>query len=163
MGALNAARLELFRERFREMPRGEVRSTSQGFDGFDLIGCSPVLSAFSEAKAVDTMLQGMDAPFMYGSHYSCPGYVMFWLVRAAPGHLLRLQGGRFDAPDRMFCSIREAWDSVTSSTADVKELIPEFFLSDARCLGRVPHAAKCSCIYIRIAHFVQHPPHHTYG
>lgn len=77
-------------------------------------------------------LQGMDAPFMYGSHYSCPGYVMFWLVRAAPGHLLRLQGGRFDAPDRMFCSIKEAWDSVTSSTADVKELIPEFFLSDAR-------------------------------
>lgn len=78
---------------------------------------------------------------MYGSHYSCPGYVMFWLVRAAPGHLLRLQGGRFDAPDRMFCSIREAWDSVTSSTADVKELIPEFFLSDARsaftCAGAV--------------------------
>lgn len=28
-------------------------------------------------------------PFLYGSHYSCPGYVMFWLVRAAPGHLLR--------------------------------------------------------------------------
>lgn len=69
---------------------------------------------------------------MYGSHYSCPGYVMFWLVRAAPGHLLRLQSGRFDAPDRMFCNIKEAWDSVTSSSADVKELIPEFFLSDAR-------------------------------
>lgn len=69
---------------------------------------------------------------MYGSHYSCPGYVMFWMVRAAPGHLLRLQGGRFDAPDRLFCSIKEAWDSVTASTADVKELIPEFFLSDTR-------------------------------
>ena len=79
---------------------------------------------------------------MYGSHYSCPGYVMFWLVRAAPGHLLRLQGGRFDAPDRMFCSIREAWDSVTSSTADVKELIPEFFLSDARC---PPHGHQEHC------------------
>ncbi|CAK0760340.1 hypothetical protein CVIRNUC_002763 [Coccomyxa viridis] len=85
--------------------------------------------------------EGMDAPFMYGSHYSCPGYVMFWLVRAAPGHLLRLQGGRFDAPDRMFCSIREAWDSVTSSTADVKELIPEFFLSDASFLMNLDHLA----------------------
>ena len=93
------------------------------------------------------MLQGMDAPFMYGSHYSCPGYVMFWLVRAAPGHLLRLQGGRFDAPDRMFCSIREAWDSVTSSTADVKELIPEFFLSDARCLGK---PSPCSKMLLRL-------------
>ena len=81
---------------------------------------------------------------MYGSHYSCPGYVMFWLVRAAPGHLLRLQGGRFDAPDRMFCSVREAWDSVTSSTADVKELIPEFFLSDARC-PRPPSGCTVHC------------------
>lgn len=32
---------------------------------------------------------GADKPFLYGTHYSCPGFVMFWLVRAAPGHLLR--------------------------------------------------------------------------
>jgi hypothetical protein len=32
-----------------------------------------------------------DPPFLYGTHYSCPGYVMFWLVRAAPAHMLRLQ------------------------------------------------------------------------
>lgn len=44
-------------------------------------------------------------PFMYGTHYSTPGYVMYWLVRAAPGHMLRLQNGRFDAPDRLFLSI----------------------------------------------------------
>jgi factor associated with neutral sphingomyelinase activation len=34
---------------------------------------------------------GMPQPFMYGTHYSTPGYVMYWLVRAAPGHMLRLQ------------------------------------------------------------------------
>lgn len=34
-----------------------------------------------------------DPPFLYGTHYSCPGYVMFWLVRAAPAHMLRLQVG----------------------------------------------------------------------
>jgi hypothetical protein len=34
---------------------------------------------------------GMPEPFMYGTHYSTPGYVMYWLVRAAPGHMLRLQ------------------------------------------------------------------------
>ena len=39
-------------------------------------------------------LQGADPPFLYGTHYSCPGYVMYWLVRAAPAHLLRLQNGR---------------------------------------------------------------------
>ena len=44
----------------------------------------------------------------------------------------RLQGGRFDAPDRLFCSMREAWESATTGSADVKELIPEFFLSNSR-------------------------------
>lgn len=71
-----------------------------------------------------------DAPFLYGTHYSCPGYVLFWLVRAAPAHMLRLQGGRFDAPDRLFASVGEAWASASTSPADVKELIPEFYLGD---------------------------------
>ena len=84
------------------------------------------------SKPLQNCLQGADPPFLYGTHYSCPGYVMYWLVRAAPAHLLRLQNGRFDAPDRMFCSIRESWDSVTRNPADVKELIPEFFLSSGR-------------------------------
>ncbi|GAX76319.1 hypothetical protein CEUSTIGMA_g3765.t1 [Chlamydomonas eustigma] len=66
--------------------------------------------------------------FMYGTHYSTPGYVMFWLLRAAPAHMLKLQNGRFDAPDRLFSSIQEAWESVNTSTTDVKELIPEFFI-----------------------------------
>jgi factor associated with neutral sphingomyelinase activation len=73
----------------------------------------------------------MPAPFMYGTHYSTPGYVMFWLVRAAPAHMLRLQGGRFDAPDRLFNSFGDSWNSATSSTTDVKELIPEFFMPGA--------------------------------
>jgi factor associated with neutral sphingomyelinase activation len=65
---------------------------------------------------------------MYGTHYSTPGYVMFWLVRAAPGHMLRLQSGRFDQPDRLFHSIADSWESAISSSTDVKELIPEFFM-----------------------------------
>lgn len=69
-----------------------------------------------------------EPPFMYGTHYSCPGYCLFWLVRAAPCHMLRLQTGRFDAPDRLFCSVKDSWESVLSNPADVKELIPEFFI-----------------------------------
>lgn len=33
--------------------------------------------------------EGAPPPFLYGTHYSNPAYVMFWLVRASPGHLLR--------------------------------------------------------------------------
>jgi factor associated with neutral sphingomyelinase activation len=52
---------------------------------------------------------------------------LYWLVRAAPAHMLRLQAGRFDAPDRLFLSIPDSWDSVLNNPADVKELIPHFF------------------------------------
>ena len=81
VGALNAERLKMLRERMAQM-----KST------------------------------GMP-PFLYGTHYSAPGYVLYWLVRAAPAHHLRLQNGRFDAPDRLFNSVEESWISVLTSTA----------------------------------------------
>eukprot|EP00250_Pteridium_aquilinum_P011894 c20373_g1_i2 orf=431-2884(-) len=93
IGALNAERLSIFKERYTQM-------TEEG---------------------------GPDHPFLYGTHYSTPGYVLYWLVRLAPAHMLRLQNGRFDAPDRLFVSILDSWDSVNNNPADLKELIPEFF------------------------------------
>lgn len=83
----------------------------------------------------------MPEPFMYGTHYSTPGYVMFWLVRAAPGHMLRLQAGKFDSPDRIFNSLAESWHSATTSTTDVKELIPEFFMP-----GEAGASLVCGCM-----------------
>lgn len=65
--------------------------------------------------------------FHFGTHYSTPAYVINYLVRAVPGAMLRLQNGRFDAADRLFNSISEAWEGVSSNQTDVKELIPEFF------------------------------------
>ena len=38
-----------------------------------------------------------------------------------------IQGGRFDHADRLFSSVAKSWQSVMESTADVKELIPEFY------------------------------------
>ena len=65
--------------------------------------------------------------FLYGTHYSTPGYVLYYLVREAPEYQLRLQNGRFDHPDRIFCSIADTWNSVLTNSADFKELIPEFY------------------------------------
>jgi factor associated with neutral sphingomyelinase activation len=65
--------------------------------------------------------------FLYGTHYSTPAYVLYYLVRQAPEYMLRLQNGRFDAPDRMFHSIEETCNSVLNNPTDVKELIPEFY------------------------------------
>ena len=44
-----------------------------------------------------------------------------------PEHMLCLQNGKFDAPDRLFHSVDQCYSCVLSNHADVKELIPEFY------------------------------------
>ncbi|KAL2085290.1 hypothetical protein ACEWY4_018610 [Coilia grayii] len=75
-----------------------------------------------------------DPRFMYGSHYSSPGYVLFYLVRVAPEHMLCLQNGRYDHADRMFNSIAETWKNCLEGATDFKELIPEFYGNDSSFL-----------------------------
>lgn len=36
-------------------------------------------------------------PFLYGCHYSTPGYVVYYLMRSEPQLMLRLQNGKFDS------------------------------------------------------------------
>lgn len=73
-------------------------------------------------------------PFLYGTHYTTPGYVLYYLVRRVPDLMLRLQNGEFDRPDRSFHSMDATWNSVMNNTADLKELIPEFYASDGEFL-----------------------------
>ncbi|MED6255642.1 hypothetical protein ATANTOWER_012611, partial [Ataeniobius toweri] len=79
--------------------------------------------------------RGMPEPrFIYGSHYSSPGYVLFYLVRVAPEHMLCLQNGRYDHADRMFNSVSETWKNCLQGATDFKELIPEFYGNDSSFL-----------------------------
>eukprot|EP00890_Picochlorum_soloecismus_P003469 jgi/Picsp_1/4122/NSC_01632-R1_beach domain-containing protein len=66
--------------------------------------------------------------WMYGSHYSNPGIVVYFKVRQCPELMLKLQGRKFDSPNRMFHSISSTWNSASSQWPnDVKELIPELY------------------------------------
>lgn len=65
--------------------------------------------------------------FIYGSHYSAPGFVLFYLVRLHPNYMLCLQSGRFDHPDRMFNSVPDVYKNCLGNMSDFKELIPEFY------------------------------------
>ena len=38
--------------------------------------------------------------FLYGTHYSTPAFVLYYLVRSRPEQMLHLQAGQFDAADR---------------------------------------------------------------
>ena len=101
VGALNPKRLQGFRERYEYLK--------------------------SESAAAPVGPENAP-PFMYGTHYSSPDTVLFYLIRTEPftSYFLRLQG-RFDVPDRMFCSVNMTWRNCLASTGDIKELIPEFF------------------------------------
>lgn len=73
-----------------------------------------------------------DPKFLYGSHYSTPGFVLYYLVREMPQYMLCLQNGRFDHPDRMFNSVSDTWRNITTNTSDFKELVPQFYDLDSR-------------------------------
>lgn len=116
IGALNPRRLKDFRERYTELKK---------------------LAQEGQGKAGREISLEFPPPFMYGCHYSSPGYVVFYLMRSDPQLMLRLQNGRFDAPDRLFWSIQDTWKSVLALPTDVKELIPEFYSNDATFLVNI--------------------------
>jgi hypothetical protein len=99
---------------------------------------SKPMGALSEARAqlvkdrFDSFHDPTTPPFHWGSHYSSSGTVCYFLSRVEPfaSHLIDLQGGRWDDPDRMFHSVADAWNIASNgSTAQVMELVPEFFYS----------------------------------
>lgn len=68
--------------------------------------------------------------FLYGTHYSTPAYVISFLLRKNPLHMIKLQSGNFDNPNRLFHSVNKEWKSVLENAGNVRELIPEFYMND---------------------------------
>jgi len=69
IGALNAERFQDFKKRYDGMVQQQSNHATQHHN--------------------------QDAPFMYGTHYSAPGYVLYYLLRVMPEHMLCLQNGEF--------------------------------------------------------------------
>jgi len=64
----------------------------------------------------------------FNTHYSTSGFVLYYLVRINPftaGHI-KLQTNKFDSPRRIFNSMENYLQAMTSSEEN-RELIPEFF------------------------------------
>lgn len=57
----------------------------------------------------DRYIQMPEPKFLYGTHYSNPGYVIGYLVRKNPQYMIKLHGGKFDHPDRMFHCMKTDW------------------------------------------------------
>ncbi|KPI88284.1 hypothetical protein ABL78_2646 [Leptomonas seymouri] len=78
-----------------------------------------------------------DVPSHYFTHYSSPAVTLYFLIRLPPYTALSilLQGGHFDHADRMFHSVQASYKAVTTSTQDVRELIPELFYLPELCIN----------------------------
>jgi hypothetical protein len=78
-----------------------------------------------------------DVPSHYFTHYSSPAVTLYFLIRLPPYTTLAilLQGGHFDHADRMFHSVQATFKAVTTSTQDVRELIPELFYLPELCIN----------------------------
>ena len=76
-----------------------------------------------------------EIPYFYGTHYSNPTLVIFFLARSHPLFNLRLQAGGFGPADRLFQGLNLTWETAYNpGTDDVMELIPEFYSGDGSFL-----------------------------
>ncbi|XP_076787564.1 WD repeat- and FYVE domain-containing protein 4 isoform X4 [Arvicanthis niloticus] len=81
-------------------------------------------------KDVEKIEGDMTVQCHYYTHYSSAIIVASYLVRMPPftQAFCSLQGGSFDVADRMFHSVKNAWESASKENmSDVRELTPEFF------------------------------------
>ncbi|XP_047409355.1 WD repeat- and FYVE domain-containing protein 4 isoform X3 [Sciurus carolinensis] len=81
-------------------------------------------------KEVEKTEGDMTVQCHYCTHYSSAIIVASYLVRMPPftQAFCSLQGGSFDVADRMFHSMKSAWESASrENMSDVRELTPEFF------------------------------------
>ncbi len=69
--------------------------------------------------------ESTEKAFLYGSMYSTPTIVMYYLIRRAPSFLLRLQQTTFGPKDKYITSLPSAWGSTYSQYDELKETVPE--------------------------------------
>jgi hypothetical protein len=83
--------------------------------------------------------------FLYGSHYSSPGGVLYFLMRLEPytTYFRQLGGGKFDNPERQFISFAKAFDGVLTNNNNLKELVsPANHAS-----GGIVNFVVCCCFF----------------
>jgi factor associated with neutral sphingomyelinase activation len=61
-------------------------------------------------------MHDMEDPFLYGTHYSAPGYVLYYLVRSMPEHMLCLQTESSMQPIDCFTAFRTAIHALSPTT-----------------------------------------------
>ncbi|XP_955094.1 neutral sphingomyelinase, putative [Theileria annulata] len=132
IGSLNIERLHLIKKRMYNLfLSNSVNNMDKGSEGNlknrDTSGKN--MNGSKSVKSGDEDLWDMGY-YIYGSHYSTPALIVFFLIRLLPECQLRLYGGRFDSSSRTFNNIQHTYENVMNGHSSFFELIPEFYESD---------------------------------
>uniref|UniRef100_A0A4W6FCV6 Neurobeachin n=1 Tax=Lates calcarifer TaxID=8187 RepID=A0A4W6FCV6_LATCA len=89
---------------------------------------NPKRAAFY-AERYETWDDDSTPPHHYTTLYSTAHSTLMWMLRIEPftTFFLNANDSKFDHPERAFSGIGRAWRNCQRDTADVKELIPEFY------------------------------------
>lgn len=61
-----------------------------------------------------------DPACIYPTHYSTPGYVVYYLIRKIPEFVIKLQSGVFSPSDRIFRSVEQTYYNSLKLPSDFK-------------------------------------------
>ncbi|KAG7224561.1 hypothetical protein INR49_011313 [Caranx melampygus] len=89
---------------------------------------NPKRAAFY-AERYETWDDDSTPPHHYTTLYSTAHSTLMWMLRIEPftTFFLNANDSKFDHPERAFSGIGRSWRNCQRDTADVKELIPEFY------------------------------------
>ncbi len=112
-----------------ESPELDLSDSSTFRDLSKPVGALDERRLYAFRERCESFVDPVIPRFLYGSHYSSPGIVIHYLIRQEPytSMHVKLQGDKFDCPDRLFFDVNQSWRNCLSSMSDVKELIPELF------------------------------------
>ncbi|XP_065314487.1 uncharacterized protein LOC135923585 isoform X2 [Gordionus sp. m RMFG-2023] len=133
MGALESNRLNRLKSRMNEM-LSDLPDISVPHSSNDPTCANQILANIDKINPEKSLTLPRGA-FLYGSHYSCPGFVLYYAIRSVPEHSISLLSGRFDRPDRIFDNIARTFSMCSGlsykeqsvSIGDFKELTPQFY------------------------------------
>ena len=107
------------------------KPSMKGFTESSLRDLSKPMGQIGEerAKQFDEVFRDTEGEYYYGTHYMHFYVVLYFMFRVDPFCFLSiLVHKKWDHPNRLFWSLEKSWQSAAyESTADVKEVIPQFF------------------------------------
>ncbi|OHS98487.1 hypothetical protein TRFO_35079 [Tritrichomonas foetus] len=106
----------------------------------------------------DETYEDSEGEYYYGSHYMHFGCVMYYNFRLDPFSLIFYFFHKgWDHPFRLFTSIKNAWNTSLTATADIKEVVPQFFVVPELMTNKSCLPMNDQCANVELPNWAKNP------